>query len=116
MALFGFGKKKQISSPQQEKKYEAPKVHGPSDQQMIQVNGIWIVNPDYDPNTKKNDVKVMPSASEKVWSESVDKFLARSPEAKLVKLTGKQEDLASYNVGDRCHVEEDEDTDSTFAA
>lgn len=114
MALFGFGKKKQAPAPQQEKKPETPKVHGPSDQQMIQVNGIWIVNPDYDPNTKKNDVKVTSFSSGKVWSESVEKFLARSPEAKLVELTGKQEDLASYNVGDRCHVEEDEDADGRY--
>lgn len=44
----------------------------------------------------------------KTYTETVKSFLDRNPEAKQFTLTGKPEDLASYDVGDRCHVEEDD--------
>ena len=46
------------------------------------------------------------------YSDVIGKFLKRNPEAKLIKLAGKPEDLAFYDVGNQCIVEQDlEDPD-----
>jgi len=111
MALFGFGMKKHFPSPPEEKKTDTPEIHGPSDQYLIHVNGMWMVNPDYDPSTIKPNTQVKTSS---VWSESIDNYLARNENAKLVKLTGKPEDLASYEVGNRCKVQQDDDDDEKY--
>lgn len=43
------------------------------------------------------------------YGDSVGKFLARNPDAKLIELKGKQDDLAFYSVGVRCEVEYDQE-------
>lgn len=61
-----------------------------------------------------DDSPKMESYSRKVWSESVENFLARNENAKLIRLTGKAEDFASYEVGNRCHIVPDEDDDERY--
>ena len=110
MALFGFGKKKNqpVSAPKHEPVPET-KADQPSGSGALKfVNGSWV----YDPAAEPAQPAARPVSS--VWSETVDAFLARSPEAKLFKLTGKPEDLASYEVGNRCHVEEDDESDGKY--
>ena len=108
MGLFGFGKKKeqQPASPKVEPKPEPETVPADvtPDQQFYTVNGMWLVNPNYDPSAR---AAVEAKDNPGVYTEDVEKFLARNDDAKLVKLTGKPDDLASYEVGCRCHVEED---------
>ena len=104
MGLFGFGKKKQQSVPQNDSHTESN-----NDQPFIEVNGISYVNPNYTGELPKSDVKVTIKTNSSSWSESVDNFLARNSNAKLVKLTGKPEDFSDYSIGTRCHVEEDID-------
>ena len=46
------------------------------------------------------------------YSDVIGKFLQKNPGAKLITLTGKQDDLAFYDVGDKCEIESDtEDPD-----
>ena len=54
------------------------------------------------------------SYSRKVWSESLENFLARNENAKLIKLTGKAEDFAFYEIGNRCHIVPDEDDNERY--
>ena len=108
MGLFGFGKKKNQPStaPKQE---PAPDFQQPSGNGTLKlVNGSWT----YVTETDAPHPSARPVSS--VWSETVDAFLARSPEAKLFKLTGRPDDLASYEVGNRCHVEEDDEADGKY--
>lgn len=105
MGLFGFGKKKAPApAPNPEPQPQPVQYGAPPDQYMYMVDGQWYVNPNYDPSAKKATATVSSS-----WVEDVDTFLARNDDAKLYKLTGRQEDLAIYNVGSRCHVEQDEE-------
>lgn len=105
MGLFGFGKKKApVPAPKQKPKPQEIPNGAPPDQYMYMVDGQWYVNPNYDPSAKKATATVSSS-----WVEDVGTFLARNDDAKLFKLTGKQEDLAIYNVGSRCHVEQDDE-------
>ena len=92
MGIFGFRKKKeqqQAPAPKQEKAPEK-KLPDMSDAANMFLNSI------------NSPGQTKPSSSQKVWSEDVDHFLARKENAKEVKLAGKQEDLASYEVGNRC--------------
>lgn len=112
MALFGFGKKKNQPSPVQnyDPKPEPKAEDRPSGLGALKyVNGQWI----YD-STAAPEKSFATVYSSNVRSETVDAFLARSPEAKLFKLTGKPEDLAFYEVGNRCHVEEDDEDDEKY--
>ena len=115
MALFGFGKKKNQPAQQPVQKpvepTPPPPVNVPNYQQFYMVNGLWQVNPNYDPTAKKPESKVK---SSKAWSETVDNFLARNKDSKLFKLTGKPEDFADYEVGNRCKIEQDEDDDEKY--
>lgn len=43
------------------------------------------------------------------YSDVIGKFLQRNRDAKLIKLTGKQDDLAFYEIGNRCEIEQDID-------
>lgn len=45
------------------------------------------------------------------YQDTISKFLSRNPDAKLVKLIGKPDELAFYNKGETCEVEHDLDTD-----
>ena len=111
MALFGFGKKKE-PAPAPKPEQKKTEIKGDPSEYLIQVDGQWFVNPDYDPNAAKEKKKTAVVTSS--WVEDVDTFLARSRDAKLFKLTGKQDDLAFYSVGSRCHVEEDEDNPDKY--
>lgn len=104
MGLFGFGKKKQDSVPVNPAPEPQPVISGPPHQKLIMVDGQWYNNPDYDPDAVAPESPKVVTSS---YTEDVEKFLARTDDAKLVKLTGKPEDFAFYNVGSRCHVEED---------
>ena len=108
MALFGFGKKKKPApAPAPKPEPKKTEIKGAPSQYLIQVDGQWFVNPDYDPNAAKEKKKTTVVTSS--WVEDVDAFLARNSDAKLFKLTGKQDELAFYSVGSRCHVEQDDD-------
>ena len=107
MALFGFGKKKE-PAPAPKPEPKPVEIKGKPDQQFVIVDGQWYANPNYDPNAA-NEAKKDGPAITSFWTESVDNFLARNDNAKLVKLTGKQEDLSFYSVGSRCKVEQDID-------
>ena len=103
MALFGFGKKK-APAPAPNPEPKPVEIKAEPYEQYVRVDGQWLLNPNYDPSAKKATATVSSS-----WVEDVDTFLARNDDAKLYKLTGKQEDLAIYNVGSRCHVEQDDE-------
>lgn len=46
------------------------------------------------------------------YSDVIGKFLQKNPDAKLITLSGKQDDLAFYDVGNKCEIEQDiEDPD-----
>ena len=45
------------------------------------------------------------------YSDIIGRFLAKNPDAKLYKLTGKPEEYAVYEVGYECTVEEDPETE-----
>ena len=108
MALFGFGKKKNQPAPAP-KQEPAPEPQQPSRNGTLKfVNGSWT----YVQEAEAPQPSARPVSS--VWSETVDAFLARSPEAKLFKLTGKPEELAFFEVGNRCHVEEDDEADGKY--
>ena len=61
-----------------------------------------------------DDYPQMAPSTRKVWSESLENFLARNENAKLIKLTGKAEDFAFYEVGNRCHIVPDEDDNERY--
>lgn len=70
-----------------------------------------------DDHAPSHDVFTSPVSSSshaKVWSETVDNFLARNQNAKLVKLAGKPEEFAYCEVGNHCHVYMDEDDEERF--
>lgn len=109
MGLFGFGKKKEPApAPKPEPKKEV-KIDAPPYEQYVRIDGQWMLNPNYDPSTHKA-AKTATSS----WVEDVDAFLARNDNAKLFKLTGKQDDLAIYNIGSRCHVEQDDENPDKY--
>ena len=104
MGLFNFGKKKNQPVPQQEKAPDpAPSIPSMSD-----------IADSYLSQISSNEPAPTASPVKKTWSESVEKFLARSPEAKLFRLTGKPEEFACYEVGNRCHVEEDDENPGKY--
>lgn len=105
MGLFGFGKKKQEPAPEVKKPEPAP-ANYPRNQELICVNGIWQVNPNYDPDAPKAKSATVDNG---VYTEPVEKFLARNDDAKLFKLTGKVEDYAMPQVGNRCKIEYDDE-------
>lgn len=105
MALFGFGKKKEpqpVKQPEQKPETSLPTMSDAAASFLAGLNSTPAPSP------------VKPAASPKTYTETVQSFLDRNPEAKQVKLTGKPEDLASYDVGDRCHVEEDDEADGKY--
>jgi hypothetical protein len=108
MGLFNFGKKKNQSAPQPEKT--------PSPSSSSSLPSMSDIAQNYLQRSQSSDPSPVFSSTpkRKTWSESVEKFLARSPEAKLFKLTGKPEEFAFYEVGNRCHVEEDENTSGKY--
>jgi hypothetical protein len=106
MGIFGFGKKKQSSAPQPVQKPEPVPTNFPSNQEYIVVNGIWQVNPNYDPDAPKAKPATFDNG---VYTEPVEKFLERNDDAKLFKLTGKAEEYALPQVGNRCKIEYDDE-------
>ena len=97
MGLFGFGKKKEPQPVQQPKQAPpAPVMSDAVSSYLSRINSGSDASPSVKPTTPK------------VYTETVSSFLNRNPEAKQFTLTGRPDDLASYDVGDRCHVEEDE--------
>lgn len=113
MALFGFGKKK---PPEPEPKKEQSTVSSSINQFSISSKYSpedlykMITNPSAGSSAKVT----IKTGSGKIWSESIDAFLARNPDAKLVKLTGKPEDLADYQVCNRCSIEQDDEDDEKY--
>ena len=112
MALFGFGKKKE-PAPAPKPEPKPVEISGPPDQYMILVNGQWYINPNYDRQAYKEVHKEIVTVTS-FCAEDVDAFLARNSDAKLFKLTGKQDELAFYSVGSRCHVEQDDDNPDKY--
>jgi len=107
MALFGLGKKKQsVQVSQSEPEHESLKIDYPKDQQLVMINGTWCANPNYDPSAISVSSHTTNSS---VYSEDVNKFLDRNPDAKLFKLTGTPDDFAFYQVGNRCDIEFDDE-------
>lgn len=45
------------------------------------------------------------------YGDAIGKFLGRKPEAKLIKLNGKQDDLAFYSKGVKCEAEYDDESE-----
>lgn len=108
MGLFGFGKK---NKQQPEQKPEPVTNDTPSIGSFKMVNGVFVYDPTSKPDTPSEPVKTTVS---KAWSEDIDNFLARNKNSKLVKLTGKPEEFSFYEVGNRCHVVQDEDNDEKY--
>lgn len=107
MALFGFGKKKQQPEPQKPKPVS-------KDIPFIMVNGELVKNSNYvEPNIGPVAAPVTTTNSSG-WSESVENFLARNSDVKQVKLGGKPDDIAIYSIGNRCHVEVDEEDNERY--
>ena len=105
MALFGFGKKKEpqpVKQPEQKPEISLPTM---SDAAASFLSGL---NSTPSPSPKDH------ASTPKTYAETVRSFLDRNPEAKQFKLTGKPEDLAFYDVGNRCHVEEDNESDGKY--
>ena len=111
MALFGFGKK---NNQQPVSQKPAQKTDPLDDMPFIIKDGIMQPNPNYKGADTPETAPAPSTPARKAWSEDVSTFLARNPEARLVKLVGKPEDLAFYDVGNRCHVEEDDDVDGRY--
>lgn len=108
MGLFGFGKKKE---PAQAPKQDQTQNDKYSVNNLMNQFGIHNMTQEQ----LQNSIKETASKNiSKVWSESVDNFLARNDNAKLVKLTGKPDDLAFYEVGNRCHVEQDFENEEKY--
>ena len=108
MGLFGFGKKKEPAQAQKQDQTQNDKY---SVNNLMDQFGIHNMTQEQLQNSIKETAAKNTS---KVWSESVDNFLARNDNAKLVKLTGKPDDLAFYNVGNRCHVEQDFENEEKY--
>lgn len=108
MALFGFGKKKH-PEPEQ-KKEQAP---ASSSANQFSLSSKYSPEDLYkmitSPSAGSSPKVTIRTGSSKIWSESIDAFLARNDDAKLVKLTGKPEDLADYQVCNRCNIEQDDE-------
>ena len=112
MGLFGFGKKKEAAKIPQQRE---PEKSTSTSSSYSFINGTLVFNGENLPEV--NPVVSTPQASSpeyKIFSEDVDKFLARNGNAKLVKLTGKPDEFADYTVGNRCHIEEDEETEGKY--
>lgn len=113
MALFGFGKKKRTQPTQHIIEKQENKPAQQSGQTFSLVNGVWTYNPEAKPETKPSGIKVkISTSSNKIWSESIEKFLARNDDAKLVRLDGHPEAEAKYSVENRCYFDRDNDDDS----
>ena len=48
------------------------------------------------------------------YGDAIGKFLKRNPEAEMVKLTGKPDELAFYDIGSRCEVMLDSENDEQY--
>lgn len=107
MALFGFGKKKQQPEPQKPKPIS-------KDIPFILVNGELVKNSNYEEPKIEPVAAPVTTTNSSGWSESVENFLARNSDAKQVKLGGKPDDIAIYSVGNRCHVEVDEENNERY--
>lgn len=105
MAFFGFGKKNNQQPASQPAQKEEP---------FIFKDGIMQPNPNYKYEDTPETAYTPSAPARKAWSEDVSAFLARNADARLVKLVGKPEDLAFYDVGNRCHVEEDDEVDGRY--
>ena len=110
MGLFGFGKKKD-TQPAPAPKQDQTQNNKFSSSNLMNQFGIHNMTQEQLQNSIKETAAKNTS---KVWSESVDNFLARNDNAKLVKLTGKPDDLAFYEVGNRCHVEQDFENEEKY--
>ncbi len=77
--------------------------------QFYMENDVWKANPDFKPDASPVQSEGYQPGT--IYSEPVSKFLARNDDAKLIKLTGSADDLASYDVGNRCHVEYNYDSE-----
>lgn len=104
-----FSKKKQPAPPPAP---EPVRADVPANQQFYQENGLWKINPNYKPEATASESPKVTGGN--TWSEDLDHFLARKDDAKKVKLTGKPEDFAFYEVGNRCKVEEDFDHEGKY--
>lgn len=115
MAIFGFGKKKNVekSFPQHE-----PEKTDSNSNLFSLVNGEIVLNhqnvSEEQTSERLTNVKTESSSRYEIYSEDLDKFLARNDNAKLVKLTGKPEEFADYAVGYRCQIEEDDESDDKY--
>ena len=114
MGLFGFGKKKE-----KQQNIKSEQKHIDTESKWILVNGSLELNPNYiDPEPEQSTEQMMATRvsepEHKTWSEDIDHFLARNTGSKLVKLTGKPEEFSSYEVGNRCRVEEDDENDGKY--
>lgn len=69
-------------------------------------NGMFYYEPAEEPSAPSAPCAPPPR---KVWSEDIETFLGRNPNAKQIKLVGKPEEFAFCEVGNRCHVYADED-------
>ena len=103
MGIFGFGKKNQKKEQQNiqpvQKPASAESSNIPSAIEMAKI---------------LTESLNKPAPVINVRSEDIDHFIKRSIETKLVKLAGRPDDLADYEVGNRCDIEEDYEKDGRY--